>query len=307
MATEKLIRAVVSGPTTVMDEAIRSLMLDREFQPLQASSTLGGRGELQVPESEDVYRPALDSAIALLSKLGVTPEFRDFKGAGYTLESCQKDLANFAGEAARLTTKRNSALSLAQDDEELIVRLEPFSLLEVDLEDLLDMKSMRLHFGSTQIEYWDELRRTAETEYGAFIFRSGFTQDKIYCILLTLPDTSVLAEENLCSAGLTFEDFPNAAGLKGIPHKRIAELKSEAAEARRQSEELTRQLHALADRLSGEVLSRYSYLKYMSEGVALRRMAGVDGDAFYLCGWLPESGADGFKAVCEALGCFCSL
>ena len=81
MATEKLVRAVVSGPVAVMDEAIRTLMLDHEFQPLQASSTLGGKGELQVPDCDDIYRPALDSATALLGKLGVTPGFQAFKGA----------------------------------------------------------------------------------------------------------------------------------------------------------------------------------------------------------------------------------
>ena len=94
MATEKLTRAVVSGPIKVMDEAIRTLMLDREFQPLQASSTLGGRGELKVPDCDDVYRPALDSAIALLNKLGVKPQFRDFRGADYTLENCQKAISD---------------------------------------------------------------------------------------------------------------------------------------------------------------------------------------------------------------------
>ena len=57
MATEKLTRAVISGPLTAMDDAIRALMLDREFQPLQASTTLGGRGELQVPPTS----PALCS------------------------------------------------------------------------------------------------------------------------------------------------------------------------------------------------------------------------------------------------------
>ena len=71
MATEKLTRAVISGPLTAMDDAIRALMLDREFQPLQASTTLGGRGELQVPDTDDVYRPVLDSAVALLGKLGI--------------------------------------------------------------------------------------------------------------------------------------------------------------------------------------------------------------------------------------------
>ena len=93
MATEKLTRAVISGPLTAMDDAIRALMLDREFQPLQASTTLGGRGELQMPDTDDVYRPVLDSAVALLGKLGVKPAFREFSGAGYTLENCQKAIA----------------------------------------------------------------------------------------------------------------------------------------------------------------------------------------------------------------------
>ena len=85
MATEKLFRAVVSGPVTAMDEAIRSLMLDREFQPLQASTTLGGRGELQVPDCDDIYRPALESAVALLGKLGIQPAFRDFRNAEHAI------------------------------------------------------------------------------------------------------------------------------------------------------------------------------------------------------------------------------
>ena len=305
MATEKLVRAVVSGQAHVMDEAIRTLMIDREFQPLQAANVLGGRGELQTPGCDDIYRPALDSAAALLTKLGIEPAFREFRGAGYTLENTEAWLSEASGEAARLSTKRNSAVSLAHDDAELISRLEPFSLLEVDLEELLGMKSMRLHFGSTELEYWPELRREAETEYGAFLFRSGYSHDKIYCILLTLPVASILAEERLHAKGLVLEDLPNAAGLTGIPARRIAELRTEAAEARRQGEELTRQLAAMADRLRAEALSRYSFLKYMSEGVALRRMAGTDGEAFYLCGWTPAKGQEDFKAAAEALGCTC--
>ena len=305
MATEKLARAVVSGPIAVMDEAIRTLMLDREFQPLQAASTLGGRGELQVPDCDDIYRPALDSAVALLGKLGIQPAYREFKGAGYTLEDCQDWLRETAGEVTRLATKRNSAVSLAHDDAELISRLEPFSLLEVDIEELLGMKSMRFHFGSTQIEYWDGLRREAETEYGAFIFRSGFDKEKIYCILLTLPGTSVLAEERLHAAGLVLEDMPNAAGLTGVPAKRIAELRSEAAAARVQGEELTRQLETMAAKYGEEALRRYSWLKYMSEGIAQRRMAGTDGDIFFITGWTPARGEQDFKAAAAALGCSC--
>ena len=305
MATEKLTRAVVSGPISVMDEAIQALMLDREFQPLQACSTLGGRGELQVPDCTDEYQPVLESAVALLGKLGLKAEFRDFKNADYTLESCRRWISDTSAEVSRLATKRNSALSLASDDNELIGRLEPFALLDVDLEELLDVKSMRLHFGSTDPEYWPALRKTAETVDGVFLFRSGVTDGKFHCILLSLPAQSVLAEEELCAEGLVLEDRPNAAGLTGVPSKRIAELRAEAAEAQRQGEELTRQLTALAEKYASELLSRYSWLKYMSEAVALRRNLGTDGVSFFLCGWTPAKGMEDFKAAADKLGCAC--
>ena len=48
MATEKLLKALVSGPAELLDEAIHKLILDREFHPLSAA-TLGGRRGLLRP------------------------------------------------------------------------------------------------------------------------------------------------------------------------------------------------------------------------------------------------------------------
>ena len=76
-----------------------------------------------------------------------------------------------SGAATRVITQRNAASSLAQDDEELISRFEPFSLLDVDLGQLLDVSHMRLRFGRVEPELWDELRAEAEKEHGAFLFR----------------------------------------------------------------------------------------------------------------------------------------
>ena len=95
-----------------MDEAIRSLMLDREFQPLQASTTLGGRGELQVPDCDDIYRPALESAVALLGSWGIQPAFRGPSGMrGYTLENCQSWLSESTGEVGAADHKAQQAPS----------------------------------------------------------------------------------------------------------------------------------------------------------------------------------------------------
>ncbi len=161
MATEKILRAVVSGPAEKLDEAIRSLVLGMEFHPLPASEVFG-RGELDAPSGDDPYRAALSAALSLLSKLGVAPEFRPFEDRGYELESCEKYISNASSEAARVITRRNAEMSLAADNEELITRLEPFSLLSVDLEELLGVQHVKLHFGTIEEDIWDEVRAEAE-------------------------------------------------------------------------------------------------------------------------------------------------
>ena len=84
-----MLRAVISGPVDKLDEAIRGLVLGMEFHPLSALDVFG-RGELTAPALDDPYRPALSAALALLSKLGVEPQFRDFEGLGYELEDCER-------------------------------------------------------------------------------------------------------------------------------------------------------------------------------------------------------------------------
>ena len=57
MATVKLLRATVTGPLEELDSAICSLVLDREFHPLQAVKLL--RGRMKSPEAADTCRLSL--------------------------------------------------------------------------------------------------------------------------------------------------------------------------------------------------------------------------------------------------------
>lgn len=301
-----MLRAVVSGPADRLDEAIRGLVLGMEFHPMPASEVFG-RGELVTPTGEDPYRPALSSVLALLTKLGIKPAFGEFEGRGYDLEGCEKYISAASGEAARVITHRNAELSLATDNEELIGRLEPLSLLTVDLEELLAVKHLKLRFGTIEEELWDEVRAEAENERGAFLFRSGFSEGRVCCILLTLPGAALREEDRLRDFGFQPENAPNAAGLTGIPAERIVQLRQEAEDARRQAAQLTAELDALRERERADLLSCYSWLRFMSEAHDLRRFAAVSGEDFYLCGWLPEGRLEAFKAAADGLGCACSL
>ena len=184
-----------------------------EFHPLPASEVFG-RGELDAPSGDDPYRAALSAALSLLSKLGVAPEFRPFEDRGYELESCEKYISNASSEAARVITHRNAEMSLAADNEELITRLEPFSLLSVDLEELLGVQHVKLHFGTIEEDIWDEVRAEAEHEHGVFLFRSGFQEGRVCCILLTLPGEAILEEDRLRDFGFESEAAPNAETVR---------------------------------------------------------------------------------------------
>ena len=93
----------------------------------------------------------------------------------------------------------------------------------------------------------------------------------------------------------------------GIPAERIVQLRQEAEDARRQAAQLTAELDALRERERADLLSCYSWLRFMSEAHDLRRFAAVSGEDFYLCGWLPEGRLEAFKAAADGLGCACSL
>ncbi len=265
------------------------------------ASEVFGRGELVTPTGEDPYRPALSSVLALLTKLGIKPAFGEFEGRGYDLEGCEKYISAASGEAARVITHRNAELSLATDNEELIGRLEPLSLLTIDLEELLAVKHLKLRFGTIEEELWDEVRAEAENERGAFLFRSGFSEGRVCCILLTLPGAALREEDRLRDFGFQPENAPNAAGLTGIPAERIVQLRQEAEDARRQAAQLTAELDALRERERADLLSCYSWLRFMSEAHDLRRFAAVSGEDFYLCGWLPEGRLEAFKAAADGV------
>ena len=135
MATDRLLRATVTGPLNELDAAICNLVLDRQFHPLQASRFF--RGRTKSPDTSDDGRLALDSAVALMSKLGVEPAFAEFRDRGYTPEDCAGYVSRVSAEAARVLAQKNAKLSLAADDEALCAALKPYEQLPVDIGELL--------------------------------------------------------------------------------------------------------------------------------------------------------------------------
>ncbi len=307
MATEKLVKTIITGPAERADEAIRRLALDRDFHMISAMDEVDTVSALTALPAENPYRETLDAAIALLGRLGIRLEYRDFSQKERSLESVRAYITAKTGALSRLATRRAAEESLAANDEELIQKLSPVSELSVDIGELLSMRYLSVSFCWAHEDDYPEIAREAAKYEGAYLFRTGQEEEKIYCLLLALPQRSEVTIRRLGEMGMINIGKPDGAGLTGAPTERIPELRREIAGAREKAAAMTRELADMAAAESGELLASYSYLRFMSSGAELRGRCAGKGGSFYMAGWLPESQREQFEADAAGLGAECSF
>lgn len=302
MATEKLLKAVISGPAERLDDALRTLVLDKPFHPLNASEALRALGPFGRFEEPDPYAPALDAAQTLMSRLGVAPAFREYDGFDFALKDTEAYLKAAGASCSRITTHKTAEESLASDDAELLGRFAPFSELEVDIADLLAVKRLTLRFGSAESAEVGEMEKYADASPDVMLFRAGADGERVSLLVLSLPDKADRALEELSNLGFELRDTPDGAGMTGVPKKRVAELTAEIAAARDKAAQLAEELKKLGERERDELLARRCWLKFNSSAHALRSYAGEKDGKFYLAGWLSADASGEWRDAAAALG-----
>lgn len=289
-----------------MDEAIRTLVLDGEFHPLEASELLLQRGKLSVPEPTDPYRTALDSTVALLTKLKLEPRFMEFRGKGYTLENCSEYISEASTTSMKIITHRNSELSLADDDQALASILQPYAELTVDISVLTGVRRLDMGFANVDAEGWPELRNDAGKEEGMLLLRTGVNdEDRVCFAWLALPRVSDKLTDLLIDYDVELAAIPQGVGGSGAPAELLIKLKAEIVSAKARASELSAELSKYVEANKEQLLSRYSWLRYMSEGCALRSKTAVDARRFHLLGWVPTANREDIETQCAGMDCEC--
>ncbi|NCC68974.1 MAG: hypothetical protein EOM14_12415, partial [Clostridia bacterium] len=307
MATEKLMKAVITGPADKLDEAIRTLVIERQFHPTNASSSLRFLGKLKTPDDPNPYRSDLDTAVSLLSKLGIEPAYREFETQDFDIESVSSYMRVLSGTCSRLITHKNSTESLVDDNSLLVDRLTPYSELGVDIGGLLSVRRLELRFGNVKPEAFGHIAEYAEKDKNLFLFRASEDEDYIHCIYLALPEEADTIAENFEAMDFQFVDRPDETGFEGVPAERLAELRAEIDDAKKRTAEIKAELAATALKERDAILSRYSWLLYMSSAFDLRANAVLKFGRFHITGWVPRKESKAFSEEAAALGMECLL
>lgn len=306
MSTEKLLKVAVSGPLDKLDEAIRSLILDGEFHPLEASELLVKRSKLSVPESNDPYRTALDASVALLTKLKLEPQFVEFRDKGYTLEGCSEYIRDASSACSRIIVHRNSELSLAADDQELVNILQPYAELTVKISELTGVRRLDMGFAKVDGEAWPALRRDVGKADGIIMHRTGLdTENEVCFAWLALPRVSDRLTDILIDYDVELMAIPRGPGEESPPSELLPKLNAEIEAAQERAAKLSEELAEFIAERRDDLLSRYSWLRYMSEGYALRSKTAVDARNFHLLGWIPATSRAEIEEKSEQLGSEC--
>lgn len=307
MATDKLLKAVISGPADKLDEALRTLVINRQFHPTNASNVLRFLGKVKTPDDPNPYRGQLDTAVSLLSKLGIKPDFRPFDDKNYALGDVAPYLHGLSGACSRIITLKNAAESLIEDNELLIGRLVPFAELNIDISELFAVRRLELRIGRTKPNDFGAVSTFADGNDGVFLFRSGRDEEYYHYIYLVLPKDADSVAEHLENLGFKFAEETDEAGLTGVPAERIQKLRKEAENAKQKADECRAELAEIADREREALLPRYSWLLYMSSAFDLRANAVFKFGKFHITGWLPERESETFKKEAAARGMECLL
>ncbi len=302
MATEKLLKAVITGPAGKLDETLSALVLDRQFHVTPANVALKSIQGLSVPDSASPYRPLLDVIVSYLTRLGVEPAFREFRDKGYCLEETTAYVKALTARLTKLLTKKSASESLLNDYREYISKLEPYQELPCDIGRLLQVERAEVRFGCIEESGWEALRAGALALDGVILLRSGQIGEKVYCVYIALPDCADQAVETFDSLDLEYIEKPDAPGIVGIPADHIRELTAASADLTRQIAALKEEIEAFIETEKETLLSRYSWLLFQDKACEMRANAAVKGNHFYLTGWIPSAEQEAFHQDAVALG-----
>ncbi len=302
MATEKIEKAIITGPLGKLDAAIHKLVVNREFHisaAHEALKSISGLGRLQ---ESDPYRETLDDVSAFMESMGVRTKDVDYSKYDLPIEG----LAEWVDETRKVyenmyEQKLNEEV-FAQETEDLVRELEIYGELNVDLAGILSMKSAQLHFGSIDEDLYGELAEDAKSRAGVFLYRTGMRGDKIHCIYVALDEAEDRAAEHFLALGFEYEDRPEETGLTGVPKERIQRLRTQAQEARQRAEALEQDIKAFSRGEREKLQAFHGRLSYLSECFRLREMAAVKGGRFYLTGWVPVSEIEHLERDSQEMG-----
>lgn len=307
MSVEAMTMVTISGPEDMVNTAIQSLIINKEFHPENAIKVLSGMKELVPFDSPNPYSELLAKAMEISSSLDINPDYRDFAQFKPVFQDVSAYLDGLNSRISKIKEEQEEKSIIVRNNKLVIEQLGHFSSFNVDLSDLFTMKYLKFHFGRIPIETYRECLRIIDERPDVYFVMSGRVDHWIYGAYFAQPEADTQIESIFSSLGFERIHIDIEGNVQTTANETIDRLKAETADAEKRLEEIRVELDSIKKDDGDKLLLTYSWLRFMSESFDICSYAGRRHGKFYIIGWIPEKKSEDFLKKCESIkgfGCF---
>ena len=286
MAVEKVEALSVSGRIDELDSVTEALGKTNYFAPDNALSFYSDTTGFTPVNAPDPYAKPLSSLADSLKQIGLEEKLN---GLDYSTDTSlpvkdwEKYSSDFSTVVQGILKKEQQCEEEIRRCDEEISRVQHFSWLKINLDDLNGCQFVKTRFGSLPAESYAEMSQYKKDTFLALFSKEA--ENSLYWGMYCAPINQIEETDHIFSH-LGFE----AVSLKGCSGTIPSILERDASSKQKASEELdgvSSEIKAFWDRECGNFLGVYTWLSKKHTYYGIRRYAFQYGNSFILVGWIP--------------------
>ena len=304
MSVEAMTMVTISGPEKMVDTAIKSLVINREFHPESAIKILSGAKELVPFDAPNPYADSLAKSRDIAKTLGLELDYRDFSQEEPSLKELEKFFDEFSSEVSKIRDEKEEKILLIKNNQVVNEQLSHFSSFNVELRDLFTMKYLKFRFGRLPQKTYRDCLKIIDERPDVYFVSSGRDERWVYGAYFALPAAYGQIEAIFLSLGFERIRIDVSGNVEEPANEVMKRLDKEKDDAEERIKQLDKQLDSLKDTQREKLLLYYSWLRYQSDSFDVLSFAGRRHGRFYIIGWIPKELSEAFVKECEAFDGF---
>lgn len=292
---EKMQFLTITGPKDDIDRVMALYLSKYEIHLENALSELSSVHDLKPFVQLNPYKDALSKAETIIEKLGDTSRIAThdmtLEEASSIVNQAYHTVEDLSLDKKKLTEQKEK---LAKDLEVI----EPFRMLDYDLNKILSFKFVKFRFGKISHEYYNKFSKYVYENLNTVFIECDRDENYVWGVYF-VPASSA-DQVDAVFTSLHFDRIYIPAEYEGTPEQIYQSLQAKQKELRVARKALTQTMREqLADKAPDLVLA-HQKLKEFSDNFEIRKLAACtkgtkQGIVFYiLCGWMTKKDAKKF-------------
>lgn len=297
---EKMKLLTITGPKNDIDRVLNRYLNKYEIHLENALSELSTVHELKPFVEINPYKDVLTKVSSIIeglnkdvepSKESMTPE-----EANQFILNTLSNIENFTEQKKLIEDKINHL-------KDLLSRIEPFRLLDYDLNKILDFKFVKFRFGKISHEYFNKFSNYVYDNLSTLFYECDSDKDYVWGVYF-VPVSSAVKVDAIY-ASLHFERIFLSNEYEGTPEDSYQSLLKKIKDLRKEGQQVSTKINDALHEVEGDLLLAYQTLDNLNANYEVRRLAACTKEkgskqVFYiLCGWMGESDVKGFLSEIE--------